>query len=85
MIAAAGAVCGGFIGYGFLKSLANTIPTTGLRAAFPPDTVLGTDLTVWLFTLMLAAFSGIAFGLAPAIGETRLSVNAALAGTVTPA
>jgi putative ABC transport system permease protein len=79
LIAVGGAVCGGVVGYGFLKSLTTTIPTSGLRAAFPPDTVIGTDLTIWLFTLTLAACSGIAFGLAPALGVTRLSVTAFLA------
>jgi putative ABC transport system permease protein len=80
LIAAGGAACGGLIAYAFLKSLANMIPTSGLRAAFPPDTVLEPDVTIWLFTLALAVCSGLAFGLAPAITVTRASVTAALAG-----
>jgi hypothetical protein len=63
LIAGGGAVCGGLIGYGFVKSLTTIIPTTGLRAAFPPDTVIRTDVTIWLFTLAVAACCGIAFGL----------------------
>ena len=79
-VAAGGAVCGGLIGYGALKSVTNIIPTIGLRAAVPPDTVIEMDTTVWLFTLGLAACSGIAFGLAPALGATRVSVASVIAG-----
>jgi len=84
MIAGAGAACGGLIGYAAVKLLANTIPTTGLRAAFPPDTVIETDVIVWLFALGLAACSGIAFGLAPALGATRVSVTSSMAGAGHP-
>jgi len=84
LIAGGGAVCGGLIGYGFVKSLTTIIPTTGLRAAFPPDTVIGTDVTIWLFTLAVAACSGVAFGLGPALGVTRLSLTAAFAGDGRP-
>jgi putative ABC transport system permease protein len=80
LIAAGGAVCGGLIGFGFVKLLTALIPTTGLRAAFPPDTVIAVDTTIWFFTLVLSACCGIAFGVAPALSATRLSVIAALAG-----
>jgi len=80
MVATGGAACGGLLGYGALKSVTDVIPTTGLRAAFPPDTVLEMDTTVWLFTLGLAACSGIAFGLAPALGAMRVSVASVIAG-----
>lgn len=80
LIAAGGAACGGLIGYAFLTVLTNRLPTTGLRAAFPPDTVIETDATIWFFTLALATCSGIAFGLAPALGVSRVSFMAALAG-----
>ncbi|HEY1307760.1 MAG TPA: ABC transporter permease [Vicinamibacterales bacterium] len=84
MIAGAGVACAGLIGYGFLKALGHTIPTTGLRAAFPADTLIEMDAIVWMFTLGLAACSGIAFGLAPAFRSTRVPVASAMTGEDRP-
>lgn len=81
MIAGGGAACAGLIGYGALKALVQVMPTTGFRAVFPSDTVIAMDATVWLFTLGLAACSGIAFGLAPALRATRVPVAATIAGS----
>ena len=75
-------MCGGLVGialgYGLMTIMKAAIPTTGLRAAFPPDTVIGVDGWGWLFAVALSAISGLSFGLAPTIVATRQSLTAAI-------
>jgi len=66
VIAVGGGLCGVVVGYGVLLIIKAALPTTGLRAAFPPDTTIAMDGPVWLFALTLSVLSGIGFGLAPA-------------------
>ena len=54
------------------------IPTTGLRAAFPSETVIVMDAPVWLFALGVSLISAIAFGLAPSIAITRVPLADAI-------
>ena len=72
LLAAGGAVCGAVVGYGMLQTMLRLIPTSGLRAAFPPDTAVVMDAPVWLFALSVCLISGIAFGLAPAIAAAHV-------------
>jgi putative ABC transport system permease protein len=58
-----------------LRVAAVAIPTTGLRAAFPADTRIAMDGAVWLFALGLSVSSGVAFGLLPALGATRVPLT----------
>src|SRR5471032_1992188 len=62
------------------RATRSAIPTTGIRAAFPPDTPIAIDAPVWLFALGLSIVSGIAFGLAPAVAATRLMLIEAIKG-----
>jgi putative ABC transport system permease protein len=71
VIAFAGGLAGVAVAYLTLHSMLPAIPTTSPRAAFGPDTSIVLDRSVWLFAMTLSAFSGIAFGLAPAIGAAR--------------
>ena len=71
VIAVGGGVAGVALGYAILRGVMPSIPTSGLRAAYPEGTVIVIDRAVWLFAMTLSVFSGIAFGLAPAIGATR--------------
>jgi predicted permease len=80
VIAVGGGLCGVAVSYAVLAVMKSAIPTTGLRAAFPPDTVIAMDAPVWLFALGLSVLSGIACGLAPALGATRLSLTEAIKG-----
>jgi putative ABC transport system permease protein len=78
VIAAAGGVLGLIVGVSVLQVMKPFIPTTGLRAAFPPETVIGVDAPIWLFAFGLSLVSGILFGLAPALSATRLPVTEAI-------
>ena len=80
VIAVVGGICGAVVGYGILGALKTAIPTTGIRAAFPQDTVITMDAPVWLFALGLSVISGVAFGLAPAIGATGVPLTGAMTG-----
>ena len=73
-----GGLAGIVLGYGLVAALKTAIPTTGLRAAFPPDTVIVLDGWVWLFALSLSAISGVSFGLAPTLAATRQSLTAVI-------
>ena len=61
VIAVGGGLCGVAVSYAVLAVMKSAIPTTGLRAAFPPDTVIAMDAPVWLFALGLSVLSGIAY------------------------
>jgi predicted permease len=80
VIAVGGGLCGVVVGYGVLLIMKAALPTTGLRAAFPPDTTIDMDGPVWLFALTLSMLSGIGFGLAPAAAATRLSLIEVIKG-----
>jgi putative ABC transport system permease protein len=71
VIAVGGGVGGIALGYAILRVMIPSIPTTGLRAAYPEGTAIAIDRDVWLFAMALSVVSGIAFGLAPAIGAAR--------------
>ena len=71
VIAVGGGVGGIALGYAILRVMIPSIPTTGLRAAYPEGTAIVIDRDVWLFAMALSVVSGIAFGLAPAIGAAR--------------
>jgi putative ABC transport system permease protein len=73
-----GGLAGIAIGYGLVAIMKTAIPTTGLRAAFPPDTVIVLDGWVWLFAVALSTLSGLSFGLAPTIAATRQSLTAVI-------
>jgi predicted permease len=81
MIAVGGGVCGVIVGFGVLSIIKAALPTTGLRAAFPPDTTIAMDGPVWLFALTLSVLSGVLFGLAPAAAVTRLSIIEVIKGS----
>jgi putative ABC transport system permease protein len=72
LIAGAGVLGGAVVGRGLLRTLLSLTPTSGLRAAFPPDTAVVIDAPVWGFALGVCMVSGMAFGLAPAIAATRV-------------
>jgi putative ABC transport system permease protein len=80
VIATGGGLCGAVVGYGVLLIIEAALPTTGLRAAFPPDTTIAMDGPVWLFALTLSVLSGFGFGLAPAIAVTHLSLIEVIKG-----
>jgi len=71
VIAVGGGIAGVAIGYAILRLMIPSIPTTGLRTAYPEGTVIAIDRVVWIFAMTLSVVSGIAFGLAPAIGAAR--------------
>ena len=71
VIAVAGGAAGVFLGYAILRLMMTSIPTTGLRAAYPQGTTIAIDRAVWLFAMTLSVLSGILFGLAPAVGAAR--------------
>jgi putative ABC transport system permease protein len=73
-----GGLVGVALGYGLVAAMSTAIPTMGLRAAFPPDTVIAIDGWVWLFAVALAAVSGLSFGLAPTLAATRQSLTAVI-------
>jgi putative ABC transport system permease protein len=74
LIAGVGGLAGVALAYVMLAALKAAIPTTGFRAAFPVDTRIDIDAWVLLFALVLTVLSGIACGLAPAIGITGRSI-----------
>jgi putative ABC transport system permease protein len=75
VIALAGG-CGSLVIGRLLLQIAHVaIPTTGLRAAFPADTLIAMDGPVWLFALGLSVSSGVGLGLLPAIGATRVPLT----------
>ncbi|MGE0704606.1 MAG: ADOP family duplicated permease [Vicinamibacterales bacterium] len=78
LIAAGGVVGGVGLGYVLLHTMMRLIPTSGLRATFPPDTTVVMDAPVWLFALGVCLMSGIAFGLAPAVAATSVSLTDAI-------
>jgi putative ABC transport system permease protein len=81
-----GGLAGIFAGYVLVSAMKTAIPTTGLRAAFPPDTQIAIDGWVWLFAVALSVMSGLSFGVAPTIAATRQSLTGVLtSGGVTRA
>jgi putative ABC transport system permease protein len=70
-LAVSGGVAGVAIGYAMLRLMIPSIPTSGLRRAYPEGTAIVIDRVVWLFAMALSVLSGIVFGLAPAIGAVR--------------
>jgi putative ABC transport system permease protein len=70
-----GGLAGIALAYGLVAIMKTAIPTTGLRAAFPPDTVIVLDGWVWLFAVALSTISGLACGLAPTFAATRQSLT----------
>ena len=73
-----GGLAGMALGYATVAIMKTAIPTTGLRAAFPPDTVIALDGWVWLFAGALSVISGLSFGLAPTVAATRQSLTAVI-------
>src|SRR4029077_17825593 len=71
VIAVGGGLAGVALGHVILRGVLPSIPTSGLRAAYPEGTVIVIDRTRWLFAMTLSVLSGIAFGLAPAVGAAR--------------
>jgi putative ABC transport system permease protein len=71
VVGVSGGLFGLVVGYGSLEAMKAAIPSTGPHAAVPPETIIAMDAPVWLFALALSILSGIAFGLAPALGSTR--------------
>jgi predicted permease len=84
MIALTGGVAGIGVSALVLRLALPAIPTTGLRAVFPPDTAIAIDRGVWLFGIALSTLSGLAFGVLPAAGIARAPlVEAIREGTPT--
>jgi putative ABC transport system permease protein len=75
-----GGLCGTALAYVLVRGLIGLVPTSGLRAAFPPDTPIGIDRVVWVFALGVSVLSGLAFGLAPALSATAGSLAAVIRG-----
>jgi putative ABC transport system permease protein len=73
-----GGLAGIAAGSGLVSALQTAIPTTGLRAAFPPDTTIAIEGWGWLFAVVLSAISGLSFGLAPTIVAARQSSTAVI-------
>jgi putative ABC transport system permease protein len=71
VIAGGGGVAGIVLGYAILRLTMPLIPTTGLHTVYSEGTTIAIDRAVWLFAMALSVVSGIAFGLAPAIGAAR--------------
>jgi predicted permease len=84
MLVASGAAVMGFLLTAWLMRLLSQTDTLRISAGTPyPMLVsgdLGPDSRVLLFTLGLALFTGLAFGLAPAIQATRTDLTPALKG-----
>ena len=78
-----GGLCGTALAYVLVAALIGLVPTTGLRAAFPPDTLIEADGIVLIFALVASVLSGLAFGLAPAITSTANSLIGAIRQGVT--
>jgi ABC-type antimicrobial peptide transport system permease subunit len=78
LVTVAGGLLGALVGQDVLRSLKAVIPATGVRAAVLSDTVIAMDAPVWLFALLLSAVSGFTFGLAPAVGATRVGLTEAI-------
>jgi putative ABC transport system permease protein len=70
-IAVIGGVAGVAIGDAILRVMIPSIPTTGLRTAYPEGTAVVIDRAVWLFAMVLSVVCGSVFGLAPAVGAAR--------------
>lgn len=73
-----GGLCGTALAYLLVSALIGLVPTTGLRAAFPPDTLIQADGVVWIFAVLASVLSGLAFGLAPSITSTARSLIGAI-------
>jgi putative ABC transport system permease protein len=71
IIAILGGLCGLGMGYVGLGAMVAAIPSTGV---VPAETTITMDPYVWCFGLALTIASGIAFGLPPALGATRVAV-----------
>src|SRR5262249_62137510 len=70
-MASAGGLAGIAVGTLVLRLMLPWIPATGLHTVLPPDTVVAIDRSVWLFAMAVSTLSGVAFGLAPAVGAVR--------------
>jgi putative ABC transport system permease protein len=67
IISVAGGVGGIAIAYGVIATLKHAIPVHGFRAAFPEDTRIAIDVSVWTFAFTAATLSAMVCGLVPAI------------------
>jgi putative ABC transport system permease protein len=79
-----GGLAGIALGYALVAVMKTALPTTGLRAAFPPDTVIVLDGWVWLFAVGVSVISGLSFGLAPTLAATRQSLTAVITSSGIP-
>ena len=71
VVAVAGGAAGVAVAWLALRAMLPAVPSTGLRAIYPEGMTIAVDRWVWLFALGVSTLSGIAFGLAPAIGASR--------------
>jgi predicted permease len=78
VIAIGGGLCGVVAAYAGLPAIEALIPFTGVLKTVPEGTTIAIDARVGLFALMLSLISGIACGLAPAWGATRLALAGAI-------
>ena len=80
LLSLAGGVLGTLIAFGSFRRLTHFV-TSHLPADFPPIAVnVAPDLHVLLYALLLTLFTGIAFGIAPALQSTRQDLNSSMKG-----
>lgn len=80
LLSLAGGVLGSIIAFGSFMRLTHFL-TSHLPANFPPITVnVAPDLHVLLYALLLTLFTGVAFGIAPALQSTRPDLNSSMKG-----
>ena len=73
-----GGLCGALLAHALVASMIRLVPSTGLRAAFPPDTAIAMGSAEWVFAIVISIASGIGFGVAPAMAATARSILAAI-------
>ncbi len=80
LLSFAGGVLGSLVAFWSFVRLTHFV-TSHLPTDFPPIAIsVAPDLRVLLFSLLLTLFTGIAFGLAPALQSTRPDLNNSLKG-----
>jgi predicted permease len=80
LLSLAGGVLGSLLAFWSFVRLTHFV-TTHLPGDFPPIVInVAPDLRVLLFSLLLTLFTGIAFGIAPALQTTRPDLNNSLKG-----
>ena len=80
LLSLAGGVLGSLVAFWSFEHLMHFV-TSHLPADFPPLAInVAPDLRVLLYSLLLTLFTGIVFGLAPALQSTRPDLNSSMKG-----